>query len=84
MVGFYGISTIIGYLMPNSFIQYDLWTQFVDNIYKRIRAHLFVILCAIVYIYQILILKIEKPSKFVLQKRLKSRPILAVRSVPVW
>ena len=44
--GFYGISTIVGYLMPNSLYTYtsniyDLWTDFVDNIIKWAYAHLF-------------------------------------------
>ena len=36
-VGFYGISTIVGYLMPNplsTYTKYDLSTHFVDNILK--------------------------------------------------
>ena len=44
LVGFYGISTIVGYLMPNPFYTYilniyDLWTHFVDNILKWAWAH---------------------------------------------
>ena len=37
---FYGISIIVGYLMPNTLYKYalsiyDLLTHFVDNIFKR-------------------------------------------------
>ena len=40
VVGFYGISTIVSYLMPNCLYTYilniyDLQTRFVDNIFKR-------------------------------------------------
>ena len=42
-VGFYGISTIVGYLMPNPLYTYilniyDLFTHFYD-IFKQARAH---------------------------------------------
>ena len=36
-VGFYGISTIVGYLMPNplnTYTEYDLQTDFIHNIFK--------------------------------------------------
>ena len=41
-VGFYGISTIVGYLMPNPLNTYivniyDLLTHFIDNILKRFK-----------------------------------------------
>ena len=44
LVGFYDISTIVDYLMPNDLHTYILniyflLTQFVDNIFKRARAH---------------------------------------------
>ena len=40
LVWFYGISTIVGYLMPNHFYSYimninDLSTYLVDNFFKR-------------------------------------------------
>ena len=43
LVGFYGISTIVGYLMPNPLYTYildiyDLKTVFVDNILKQVRV----------------------------------------------
>ena len=42
--GFYGTSTLVGYLLPNlihTFIMniYELWTQFVDKTFKRAWAH---------------------------------------------
>ena len=43
LVGFYGISIIVGYLMPNPFYTYisniyqtyDFLSHFVDNIFKQ-------------------------------------------------
>ena len=48
LLWFYGISTIVGYLMPNPLYTYilniyDKWTHFVDNIFKRAWAYLFYI-----------------------------------------
>ena len=42
VIVFCGISTLVGYLMPNSLytnIKCGLWTNFVDNIFKQVRAH---------------------------------------------
>ena len=40
LVGFYGISTIVGYLMPNPVYTYILFVNtFVDNIFKWAQAH---------------------------------------------
>ena len=46
-VGFYRISTIVGYLMPSPLYTYilniyDFYTHFVDNIFNRAWAHFFV------------------------------------------
>ena len=44
LVGFYGISTIVGYLIPDAlykYIKYDLLTHFVENIFKRVHALFF-------------------------------------------
>ena len=46
LVGFYGISTIVGYLMPNPLYTYilniyDYLTDLVDDIFKQAWAHLF-------------------------------------------
>ena len=39
LVGFYAISTIVGYLMPNIILNiYMICKHFVDNILKRARA----------------------------------------------
>ena len=40
---FYGLWTIVGYVMPNSFLHIDIWflNIFVDNIFKRAWAHFF-------------------------------------------
>ena len=38
LVWFYGISTLVGHLMPNPFytyVKYDLLTNFEDNIFKQ-------------------------------------------------
>ena len=44
LVRFYGILNIVDYLMPNllfiyTLTIYDLWTHFVDNIFKQAWAH---------------------------------------------
>ena len=43
LVWFYGISTIVGYLIPNSFNTYilDISKKFSDNIFKQAWAHFF-------------------------------------------
>ena len=38
MVGFYGISTLVGYLMPNPVCTYMIYKHFEDNISKLDRA----------------------------------------------
>ena len=40
-LGFYGISTLLGYLMPNTVYKYIICEQFVDNIFKQTKANLF-------------------------------------------
>ena len=64
-VGFYGISTIVGYLMPNALYTYilniyDLWTYFVDNILKRACALFYTQLNGFKYCY--ITVTIQHPS----------------------
>ena len=63
LVWFYGILSIVGYLMPNSFYTYildmnDFFTHFVDNIFKRNWSHFFfcIQLNGFIYFYLIRII----------------------------
>ena len=47
LLGYYGISTIVGYLMPKhvyTYIKYTFYTHFVGNIFKWAGEHVFALI----------------------------------------